>query len=315
VRDAIGPVLVALGNDRSDFFVVDADNGPATRIRPFGDAYPSRYVNVGCAEQNLAGVSAGLALTGVPVIAATFSVFLLGRAYDQVRNTIAASNLPVILLGTHSGLSTGADGGSHCCPEDLALMRALPNMQILIPACEQDIESMLTFALNSSGPSYIRVSRGALWDSQPKKVPELDLEAAALRCWRPGKDVAFVTAGLMLPRVLAVAEELSQNGISTAVYDVPIVNLDISAALSTLRRFRNVVTVEDHWAAGGIGEMIAAMLASMPNVSHRAVSAENRFPSSGSVGEVLDDMGLSSRDIKKTALDLIGYKTSSKKSS
>lgn len=299
MRDIIGPTLVELGRSRSDFFVVDADNGPATRIRPFGDTHTSRYVNVGCAEQNLIGVSAGLALTGVPVIAATFSVFLLGRAYDQIRNTIAASHLPVVLLGTHAGLSTGADGGSHCCPEDLALMRSLPGMQVLIPACDNDIEPMFSFALNSAGPSYIRVPRNDLWESLPAAIPSLDLDKSTLRCWRSGTDVALVSAGLMLPRVLAVAEELLKVGISVAVYDIPIINpIDAARILKILRQFRNVITVEDHWPAGGIGEMIASILASTPSTSFYTVTADHRFPSSGQVEEVLDDMGLSLQDIK-----------------
>lgn len=306
MRDAIGPILIKLGDNRSDFFVVDADNGPATRIRPFGDTYASRYVNVGCAEQNLLGVSAGLALTGVPVIASTFSIFLLGRAYDQLRNTIAASHLPVVLLGTHSGLSTGADGGSHCCPEDIALMRTLPGMQILIPACNDDIESMFTFALDSHGPTYIRVPRGTLWDSQPKKTPRLDLEKAALRCWKPGTDAALVTAGLMLPRVLKIAKKLSTDGISVAVYDTPFANLDPSSTVQTLRSFRNVITIEDHWRAGGIGEMVATILGDIPETTSHAVTAANRFPSSGQVEEVLDDMGLSLEDIEKTILQSLG---------
>jgi len=302
MRDAIGPLLVKLGRERSDFFVVDADNGPATRIRPFGDAYASRYVNVGCAEQNLLGVSAGLALVGVPVIAATFSVFLLGRAYDQIRNTITASHLPVILLGTHSGLSTGADGGSHCCPEDLALVRALPGMQIFIPACNDDLEPMFTFALNSAGPTYIRVPRGALWNSQPTRVPDLDLNKAALRCWQSGTDMAFVCTGLMLPRVLAAAKELSEKGISAAVYDAPFVDLDAPSTIATLRQFRGVVTVEDHWPAGGISEMIATMLVGVAKLTFVAVTAADRFPSSGQVEEVLDDMGLSLQSIKDAAV-------------
>lgn len=302
MRDAIGPLLIELGRARSDFFVVDADNGPATRIRPFGDANPSRYVNVGCAEQNLLGVSAGLALTGTPVIAATFSVFLLGRAYDQLRNTITSSHLPVVLLGTHSGLSTGADGGSHCCPEDLALMRVLPGMQVLVPACDNDLEPMFTFALNSTGPTYIRVPRGALWESQPVDIPDLDLHDATLRRWRTGKDIAFVCTGLVLPRVLAAAEELAARGISAAVYDIPVINLVKSSAIATLRQFDRIVTIEDHWQAGGIGEMITTMLAEVPESTVSTITAAPRFPSSGQVEEVLDDMGLSLQNIRDTAL-------------
>lgn len=299
MRDIIGPTLIKLGNSRSDFFVVDADNGAATRIRPFRDVHASRYVNVGCAEQNLVGVSAGLSLAGVPVIAATFSVFLLGRAYDQIRNTIAASHLPVILLGTHAGLSTGADGGSHCCPEDLALMRALPGVQILIPASSDDLEPMLNFALNSTGPSYIRVPRNDIWHHQPKTTPELSLDVPTLRNWQPGSDVALISAGLMLPRVLAAAEELSKTGISAAVYDIPFLKAaDTTQTVETLRPFRSIITVEDHWPAGGIGEMMASILSAAFNKAFCAVTADHRFPSSGQVEEILDDMGLSMQKIK-----------------
>lgn len=306
MRDIIGPTLVTLGQERSDFFVVDADNGPATRIRPFGEAYSSRYVNVGCAEQNLLGVSAGISLSGVPVIASTFSVFLLGRAYDQIRNTIAASHLPVILLGTHAGLSTGADGGSHCCPEDLALMRALPDMQIFIPACSGDIEPMIRAALNSSGPSYIRVPRSDLWPTPPETVPILNFGKEAVpRCWLPGKDIALISAGLMLPRVLAVAALLSKSGVSPTVYDLPNLNLNKEETKKSLQQFKDIVTVEDHWQAGGIGELIASTVADLPTISCRAITAEPRFPSSGQVEEVLDDMGLSVERIQNCILDLL----------
>ena len=301
MRDFIGPALTDLGRLRSDFFVVDADNGAATRIRSFGDVYPERYINVGCAEQNLAGVSAGLALSGSPVIASTFSVFLLGRAYDQIRNTIAASHLPVVLLGTHAGLSTGADGGSHCCPEDLALMRALPGMQVLIPACGEDVPRMLEHALSTDGPTYIRVSRNDVWDVPPATPHKLDLKNPDLRCWRNGTDIALVTVGLMLPRVLAAAKVLSMQGISAAVYDIPNLNLEVKATRDALEKFQRVVTVEDHWPAGGIGEMIANIIAGAPNVTFCSVTAAQRFPSSGEVSEVLDDMGLRVQDIISAA--------------
>lgn len=305
MRDIIGPTLVELGKRRPDFFVTDADNGPATRIRAFGDVYPERYVNVGCAEQNLVGVSAGLALSGVPVIAATFSVFLLGRAYDQVRNTVGASGLPVILLGTHTGLSTGADGGSHCCPEDLALMRSIPGMRIFIPACSDDVAPMFTLALDANSPCYIRIPRNDLWSSPPDRVPHLDLQNPSLRCWRTGKDIAIVTAGLMLPRVMAAVEQLSANGHSVAVYDVPYLGIDTTKVRKVLRQFRAVMTVEDHWPAGGLGEMFASLLTYEPDLTLRTIAAAHRFPSSGEVETVLDDMGLSIVDIHEAAVQLL----------
>lgn len=181
-------------------------------------------------------------------------------------------------------------------------MRVIPGMQVLIPACNNDLEPMFSFALNSAGPSYIRVPRNDLWKSSPTMIPSLDLDTAKLRCWRLGEDVAFVCAGLMLPRVLNAAEELSSSGISAAVYDVPFVNLDMLSTITTLRQFRSVVTVEDHWPAGGINEMIAGMLVSEPSLRFYAVTAAHRFPSSGDVEKVLDDMGLSLQEIKAAAL-------------
>jgi len=305
MRDIIGPALVNLGRQRPDFFVVDADNGPATRIRAFGDAYPERYVNVGCAEQNLVGVSAGLSLSGAPVIAATFSVFLLGRAYDQVRNTIAASRLPVVLLGTHTGLSTGADGGSHCCPEDIALMRLLPGMQILIPACSDDVTPMLQLALHTNGPSYIRIPRNDLWPAPPDVVPALDLKHPALRCWRKGDDVAIVTAGLLLPRAIQAAEEISKTGHSVAIYDMPCLDIDPAETRNTLGGFRGVISVEDHWPVGGLGEMVSSILSRQSNQKFKKITAEHHFPSSGDADEVLDDMGLSVGSIQSAVQNIL----------
>ena len=305
MRDQIGCALLQLAGSGLKFFVVDADNGRATRVNAFGETYPSWYVNVGCAEQNLVGVSAGLSLTGVPVVAATFSVFLLGRAYDQIRNSISASNLRVVLLGTHAGLSTGADGGTHCCPEDLALMRALPRVQVLVPAHYEDLTPMLKFALESPGPSYIRVPREELWEDRSEPAPIITFSSVGLRCWRTGTELAFVCAGLLLPRVLAVADALINDGWSIAVFDLPLLNIDANLVLTKLSAFRAVITVEDHWPAGGISEMIAAILSGVGDLPVHGINAAHRHPSSGPLNEVLDDMGLSIQRIMSIAEDTL----------
>ena len=293
MRDVIGPALLALGKRRKDFFIVDADNGPATRVQAFGDVYQDRYVNVGCAEQNMLGVAAGIASTGRPVIAATFSIFLLGRAFEQARNTIAASRLPVVLLGTHAGLSTGADGGSHCCPEDIALARSIPGMSVYIPACDDDIPILLLRALESGAPCYIRVPRSGIWpEESSSSVPKLPI-GSGLRCWKSGEKTALVTTGLMLPRVLQVADNLEAIGCpSIAVYDMPVLTCSEEYIAETLYEFDNIVTIEDHWPVGGLGDLISYIVASRLNRVVLQISANHVFPSSGKPEDVLDDMGL-----------------------
>lgn len=299
MRNAIEPALIEIGKQKNDLFVVDADNGPATRIRAYGDIYNTRYVNVGCAEQNLLGVSAGIASTGKPVIAATFSIFLLGRAYEQARNTIAMSKLPVVLLGTHAGLSTGADGGSHCCPEDIALARSIPGMKIFIPACDQDVSILLSKAIDSGAPSYVRVPRSGIWDEEPENIPGIEFNGT-LRRWKDGSGIAIVTAGLLLPRALEVAVALELKGMSTAVFDLPILDADEPSLIATLSKFDQIFTIEDHWPAGGIGDLVSHVMSHNSNKAVHKIAAKHVFPSSGDPNDVLDDMGLSSKSIIHT---------------
>lgn len=296
MRNAIEPALIEIGKQRDDLFVVDADNGPATRIRAFGNAYEARYVNVGCAEQNLLGVSAGIASTGKSVIAATFSIFLLGRAFEQARNTIAMSKLPVVLLGTHAGLSTGADGGSHCCPEDIALARSIPGMKIFIPACDKDVSTLLTEAINSSAPCYVRVPRSGIWDKEPENIPSIGA-VKTLRRWKDGSKAAIVTAGLLLPRALEVAKMLESKGISTAVFDLPMLDIDDQATVAVLDEFDKIFTIEDHWPVGGIGDLVSRVMSRNSKKIVHSIAADHKFPSSGDPSDVLDDMGLSCKSI------------------
>lgn len=299
MRNAIEPALIDIGKQKNDLFVVDADNGPATRIRAFGDVHNARYVNVGCAEQNLLGVSAGIASTGKPVVAATFSIFLLGRAFEQARNTIAMSKLPVVLLGTHAGLSTGADGGSHCCPEDIALARAIPGMKIFIPACDQDVSTLLAKAVDSGVPCYVRVPRSGIWNNEPEEVPSIG-SGKTLRRWREGSDIAIITAGLLLPRALEVATILESKGVSVAVFDLPMLDIDGPSVATALDKFDQIFTIEDHWPVGGIGDLVSQVMSRSSGRVVYGIAANHVFPSSGDPCDVLDDMGLSCELIVNT---------------
>ena len=213
-RDHFGDCLARLGDAVDDLIVLDADNSVATRTAQFARLFPRRFVNVGVAEQNLIGVAAGLALAGLRPLACTFSVFLVDRGFEAIRNAIALNSLPVTLVGTHAGISVGHDGSTHFAIEDIAAIRALPNMRVLVPADEAQITALLSEAVLGSKPTYLRISR---WSMPPVTPANATVTIGKGVLLRSGADCAVFATGLMVYPAMVAAEELSSVGIHCAV--------------------------------------------------------------------------------------------------
>ncbi|MDR2492046.1 MAG: transketolase family protein [Coriobacteriales bacterium] len=260
-RSAYGATLVELLEAGCDIAAVDADLSGSTTTAKLAAVAPGRHVNVGIAEQNMIGVAAGLALAGMTVYTGSFAVFGTGRVYDQIRNTVCYAGLNVKIAPTHAGISVGADGGSHQMVEDLALMRVLPGMRVLVPADYESTRRALTLACQVPGPVYVRMGRVDL--------PLLYDEASAARLnigsacvLREGSDVTLVACGAEVAQALVAAERLeAEEGVSAEVIDAFSVKpLDGPLILASARKTGAVVTCEEHSVIGGLGSAVAELL-------------------------------------------------------
>jgi transketolase len=303
MRDAFGSALVRLGETDPSFLVLDADNAPATRALAFAKKFPDRFFNVGCAEQNMVGIAAGVALTHRPVIATTFAIFLTGRAYEQIRNTIGIGQLPVTLVGTHAGITVGYDGASHFCTEDIALMRSIPGMQVLVASSNDQVEPLLTYAVRSGHPAYLRISR----HDAEAFVPQHHVSADGAAILRSGDDVTLIACGLLVSRALHAARLLAAQSIEAEVIDAySIKPLAADMIIRSAGRTRAVVVAEEHGASGGLGEAVAALLASRSRTPVVLMALPDAFASSGAPADMLDRYGLSTAAIASAAARALG---------
>jgi transketolase len=282
---------------------VDADVAGATTTKKLAVADPVRHVNVGIAEQNMIGVAAGISLTGAVVFTGSFAVFGTGRVYDQIRNTVCYARRNVKISHTHAGISVGPDGGSHQMVEDIALMRVLPHMRVLVPADYQSAKAALRIAAVTPGPFYVRMGRAAV--EQIYKSTEGFVLGKA-RVLREGTDVSIIACGLEVGCALQAAENLAERGISAEVIDAfSIKPLDEETILTSARKTGFVVTAEEHSVIGGLGEAVAALLAENPGVSRRPlarIGVHDCFGTSGEFEELFSDYGLDAQAIERLVL-------------
>lgn len=283
-REAYGQALVALAS-RYDFFVLDADLSKATQTVHFARAYPDRFIDLGIAEANMMGYAAGIAACGVPVFASTFAAFAAGRAYDQIRNSIAYPNCSVKIAAANAGVLIGADGGTHQCVEDIALMRAIPNMTVLCPCDTAETRACVEAALRHNGPVYLRFGRVA--------TPEIyaDGECAfrigSGQVVRDGNDVAIVAIGDMVSRSLTAAKMLESRGIHAAVIDMASVKpIDADLLLHYAKKTGYIVTAEDHNVMGGLGGAVAEVLARHAPTVMDMIGVQDCFGCSGEPEEL-----------------------------
>ncbi len=258
-RDGFGKALVELAQEDPNIWVVTADVSESTRTHWFAEKFPERFVQVGVAEQNLAGIGAGIAACGKTVFISAFSAFSPGRNFDQIRISICYNNFNVKIHGSHSGISVGPDGASHQMLEDIAMMRALPNMIVIVPSDFEQVRKATIAAAKIKQPVYIRTCRekSPIFTSQ-----ETPFEIGKANVYRDGKDIAIFACGLQVYESLKAAEELKKDGIDVAVIDCHTIKpIDKKTIFKYAEKTKLIVSVEDHQVHGGMGSAIAEVLA------------------------------------------------------
>ena len=302
-REAYGETLVELVKEGLDIVAVEADLAGSTKTGVLGAYDPARLVDVGIAEQNMIDVAAGLSLTGRIAFTGSFGVFGTGRCYDQIRNTVCESILNVKVCPTHSGVTVGPDGGTHQMLEDIALMRVLPNMRVLVPADFNAAKAALRLAARTDGPVYVRLGRAP--------VPQVYDESFAgglpfAGVVREGSDVTLAACGVEVEEALKAADELARRGISAEVLDVFSVKpLDRDVICASAAKTRHVVTCEEHSVHCGMGSAVAELLATTEPVPMRFVGMTT-FGSSGEPDELMAHYDLDSVAIVRAALEVLG---------
>lgn len=289
-RQSYGEALVELGAEHDDFVVLDADLAAATQTGKFKAAYPDRFFDCGIAEQNLMGIAAGIATTGRVAFASTFAMFAAGRAFEQVRNSIGYPHLNVKIGATHAGISVGEDGATHQCNEDIALMRSIPGMTVVVPADDVEAKAAVRAAYEYEGPVYMRFGRLAVPVFNDPDTYEFELGKGVLL--REGTDVTVVACGLMVQAALEAAETLAEKGVSAEVINIHTIKpLDEELVRASAAKTGRVVTCEEHSVIGGLGDAVLSALAESP-VPTRKLGVNDVFGESGPAVDLLHKYGL-----------------------
>ena len=294
-REAYGEALVELGKINENIVVLDADLSGSTKTNMFKKVFPERHFNVGIAEADLIGTAAGFATCGKVAFASTFAMFAAGRAFEQIRNTVAYPKLNVKIAPTHAGISVGEDGGSHQSIEDIAIMRAIPGMVVLSPADATETKKMIFAAAEYNGPVYIRMGR--------LNVPVLfddnyDFQIGIANTLRDGKDVTIASTGLMTAEALKAAEELEKEGISVRVINVGTIKpLDGETILKAAQETKFIVTAEEHSVIGGLGSAVSEFLSEVHPTKVKKVGIYDKFGQSGTGEELLQKYELTAEKL------------------
>jgi transketolase len=299
-RQSYGEDLAELFPKYHNIIVLDSDLSAATQTGIFRKAYPERHVNVGIAESNMMGIAAGLAAAGMIPFASSFAMFAAGRAFEQVRNSIGYTHLPVKIGATHAGISVGEDGATHQCSEDLALMRAIPGMTVISPADDTEAKAAVEAAILHDGPVYLRFGRLAAPVFNDPAAYKFELGKG--QTLKDGNDITIIATGLMVWEAIQAAERLAERNISARVINIHTIKpLDEEIIIKAAKETGHIITVEEHSVIGGLGEAVcAAVCASFP-VPVKRIGIEDKFGQSGPAAELLKLYGLCAENIVKTA--------------
>lgn len=297
MRDGYGKALLSLCAQGENIMVLDADVAKSTRTVWVREQYPERFLDMGISEQDMVGTAAGLALSGMIPFVSTYCVFLAGRAWDQIRTTVCYNDLNVKLAGAHAGISVGPDGATHQSLEDVALMRVLPRMTVVVP-CDAEETRKATLAIaKKNGPCFVRFGREAVPVITDEDTP---FELGKARLCREGKDVTVFANGALVYEALQAAEALAQQGISVRVYDLHTVKpLDKEAILAAAEETGCIVTAEEHQVYGGMGGAVAECLAANHPVPMEMVAVQDCFGQSGQPDELMDHYHLNRKAIEE----------------
>lgn len=301
-REAYGNTLVELKNN-PDIVVLDADLGHATKTFKFHDVCPERYFNMGIAEADMIGTAAGLATCGKIPFASTFSVFATGRAFDQVRNSVCYPNLNVKIVGTHAGISVGEDGGTHQAIEDIALMRALPNMSIIIPSDDIEARAAVLAATKIQGPMYLRMARVA---SPTYHKENYKFEFGKGEIINEGSDCTIITTGLMVAKALEAAKSLTKENINVRVINMHTIKpIDKDLIIDSAQKTGKIVTVEEANILGGLGSAVCEVVSEYFPVPVKRIGINDKFGKSGNPDKLFAEYGLTIDNIISTVKSLL----------
>lgn len=301
-RDAYGEWLVENGAN-TDIVVLDADLSASTRTNKFASLYPERFFDVGAAEQNLVALAAGLALGGKKVFASSFAYFMTGRALDQIRNLIAHDRLNVQLVASHGGLSCAADGASHQALEELAIMRVIPNLKVLVPCDAEETINTLNTIVDIKGPSYVRLRR----EKEPIIEKKYQYKLGKIETIRDGSDITIIATGAMVYHAFIAANKLYNKKVNAEVLNVHTIKpIDIQTLIKSVKKTGLVVTVEQHQINGGLGGTVAEILSENYPTPMKRMGVKDTFSESArDINQLLLHHQLTSNDIIVNAQRLI----------
>lgn len=302
-REAYGKALVELGEQNNKVVVLDADLAGATMTKFFKAAHPDRFFDCGIAEANMMGVAAGLSTMGYVPFVSSFAMFAAGRAFEQIRNSVAYPHLNVKIGATHGGISVGEDGASHQCCEDFALMRSIPGMVVICPADGVEAEAATKAAYEYQGPVYLRMGRLA--------VPVFHEDGFAFKIgkgeiMREGTDIAIIANGLMTYEAIKAGEALEAMGIHARIVNMSTIKpLDEELVLKCAKECGKIITCEEHSIIGGLGEAVAALLSEKCPTRLRRIGVNDEFGHSGPAAALLKQFGLSAEHIEQVAKEML----------
>ena len=303
-RDSYGNALVELGKEHDNLVVLDADLAAATKTGVFKKEFPERHIDCGIAEGNMVGVAAGLAAAGKVPFASSFAMFAAGRAFEQIRNSVAYPHLNVKIGATHAGISVGEDGATHQCNEDIALMRSIPGMVVLNPSDDVEARAAVKAAYEYEGPVYLRFGRLAVPVINDREDYKFEMGKGVVL--REGKDLTIVASGLPVANCLEVAERLSAEGIEAKVINIHTIKpLDEDLIVSAAKETGKVVTVEEHSVIGGLGSAVCDVLSAKAPTQVLKIGVNDVFGESGPALELLKKYGLDTDGIYEKVKEIL----------
>lgn len=297
IRSAFGKTLAALGKVNSNIVVMDADLACSTQTQIFAKEFPERFFDMGIAEQDMIASAAGLASVGKIPFVASFAMFVTGRTYDQIRNSVCYPEFNVKIIGTHGGVTVGEDGATHQALEDISLMRSLPNMSVIVPADCRECEQVIKFAAENYGPMYIRIPRTNVCDIFGE---DYEFDFCKAQVLQEGEDVTVISNGETLAEVILASQALIKEGYSVQIIHVPVVKpIDGATIIEHAKRTKFVITVENHSIIGGLGSAVCELLSECYPMPVIRFGVNDTFGQSGKSDELLDYYGLSAEKLTK----------------
>ena len=306
-RESFGEALCELAKENKDIVVFDADLAAATKTGVFKKAFPERFFDCGIAEENMMGVAAGMAASGKIPVAASFAMFATGRAFEQIRNSSAYPRLNVKIAGSHAGISTGEDGATHQCIEDIAIMRAIPNMVVLNPADHWEMKEATKAAIAYDGPVYIRLGRLAIDSFNDPETYSFEWGRGITL--HEGTDVTVVATGLVVNESLKAVRELEAEGISVRLINIHTIKpIDRDIIIKAARETGRIITVEEHNVVGGLADAVCEVITDACPVRVTRIGVQDEFGYSGPAWELLDAFKLTRPHIAQVIRDVVNEK-------